>query len=880
LGEGDLETFRTLETLLESMQAWDGLSDVYHEEVKVLEQREPERRGAIWRRIAEIEGQHKNSPDAALEALRQVDAVDPLSCELLHARAELELSLGDNEAYVETRARWCDDPNSSSAAADHRALAQRLDDLGRVSDAAARIERAVSFDAADAEVWVLAAQLREKNDDHTGASQAYVRAAEASGGDEAAVCLGRAAALLEGTERAEACDLLDRAIDLSRRPNLALHARRVAVADALGRHADVLTSALCIQEAAPTQADVPERDELLRCFAAGARSSQTLERSEDAARLWGSVLELESDHEEALVGSAASWLRLESWAPAREALENLLDLPGRDGERAQNLCELGIVLERLHLPSEAADRYRLALDLDPSREVASEGWTRALRDAERLDECFDALLDRADHPGCEALRADRLLQAAEIAIELDRSQEALQHLCSVREARPEDPRAWLRGVELLAGTGDEEAAEAVASEGLERLEDPEARAELALGKGRRLEARGQTRAAAEMYGLAAELDASRVPAALGATRTLLSLGEPERASKILSDFLDASPNDDAGAAATVWLAAGDLRAGPMNDAPGAAEAYRRALELAPELEAARDALAALLVRMPDSRDESLSLHEQILAERPTDLPSLRGLLALAEAEGDSAGVANGLAILTGLGAASPEERERSDGRLKLAVDGATRFEDALWDRARRLLDAGSKLLVRVLDSAAPMEGEPEDSADRFRRAAMDAEAGMTTAGCVALDDAELRELVVALAELASGSDVSATDRAWAAPLADAVGSIARRRLKRGLASNSPSEIAGIDFSAWRRELRRMARARALDATEGDLRAAFVALLSEWRERTVRGLDPESDMTALVGHCPASRALMRDVALSWARSLSLGQSRKGGSRDAA
>ncbi|MEE8473700.1 MAG: tetratricopeptide repeat protein, partial [Myxococcota bacterium] len=47
LGEGDLETFRTLETLLESMQAWDGLSDVYHEEVKVLEQREPERRGAI-----------------------------------------------------------------------------------------------------------------------------------------------------------------------------------------------------------------------------------------------------------------------------------------------------------------------------------------------------------------------------------------------------------------------------------------------------------------------------------------------------------------------------------------------------------------------------------------------------------------------------------------------------------------------------------------------------------------------------------------------------------------------------------------------------------------------------------------------------------------
>ncbi len=156
---------------------------------------------------------------------------------------------------------------------------------------------------------------------------------------------------------------------------------------------------------------------------------------------------------------------------------------------------------------------------------------------------------------------------------------------------------------------------------------------------------------------------------------------------------------------------------------------------------------------------------------------------------------------------------------------------------------------------------------------------MTTAGCAALGDGELRELVVALAELASGSSSPSTDRDWAAPLSDAIGPFARRRLKRALAPNSPSEIAGIDFSAWRGELRRMARAHALDSTGGELRAALVAVVSESRELAARALDPESDLTPLVGHCPASRDLMRDVALSWARSLSPGKSGKGGSRDA-
>jgi len=353
------------------------------------------------------------------------------------------------------------------------------------------------------------------------------------------------------------------------------------------------------------------------------------------------------------------------------------------------------------------------------------------------------------------------------------------------------------------------------------------------------------------------------------------LGEAERATEFLARFLAAFPSVDTYASAPVWLAAGELRAGPLNDPRGAAEAYRRALEVAPDLTLARDALAELLVRLPDSQTEAISLHTRILMDRPTDLRSLRALLALAEARGDAEGVANGLEILTALGAAAPEERERSSGHLRLAVAGAVRFEDELWECARRLLRVGSKTLDRVLEHA-PLESKAAGPATRFRRAAREAESKMTAAGCVRLADMELRDLVLGLAGLAAHSTSPFPDCAWASSLSGALGWFARFRLKRALAPHSPSEIADMDFSAWRGELRRMAHARALDATDGDLSAALMALVSDCRGLEIRGVDRESDLTPLVGDCPAGRNLMRDVALSWANSLSP-TTRKGGFR---
>jgi len=876
LGEEDLESLRMLETLVESAEDWDATLEVYRKEIGYLGQQEPTRRRTLWLRIATIERQHNDATERALKALQQADSLDALTGELLSLRAKLELALDDKQAYARTMARWCDDPTGNVVAADHVKLARLLDELGQHAEAATRIERAVAKDNIDAQVWALAGELREKNNDPGGAQQAYLRAADTSDGDQAAQFLGNAAALLETTDFAGACELLNRAIYLSRRPIPSLHARRIFAAAELGRHDDVLESARCIAELAEAQADLLERDELLNLLVAGARSARTLERAELLAQLCGAVRKLEPDHEEALVGMADAFCELESWEKARLALEQLLSLSGRDAQRTQDLGQLGIVLERLEVPSDAADTYRMALDRDPDFKPAVEGLIRSSRASGRLTECLDALLESASRATSNSLCADGFVQAAEIALELGRPQEAIDHLQAAREADPRDPRAWQREIELLDEAGKTEAADALAAEGLGQLEDSLARAELALRRARKLEADGDTSEAIDLFLLAAELDSNQVPAALGAARTLHSLGEAKQASDFLSHFLATFPNVDTYAAAPVWLAAAQLRAGPMDDPQGAAAAYRRALKVAPDLTLARDELAELLVRLPDSRTEAISLHAQILTDRPADVHSLRALLTLAEAGGDALGVANGLEILTALGVATPEERERSSGNLRLTVAGAARFEEPLWECVGRLLRVGSKALDQILPHAVRSESEPAAPATRFRRAAREAEAKMTAAGCALLDDREFHDLVVGLAGLAARSTIAMPDRVWAASLSGALGWFARFRLKRALARHSPRQIADMDFSAWRNELRRRARAWALDATDGDLSAALVSVVSDDKGPEVRGLDPESDLTPLVGDCLAGRDLMRDVTLSWVRSLS-STTRKGGFR---
>jgi hypothetical protein len=103
-------------------------------------------------------------------------------------------------------------------------------------------------------------------------------------------------------------------------------------------------------------------------------------------------------------------------------------------------------------------------------------------------------------------------------------------------------------------------------------------------------------------------------------------------------------------------------------------------------------------------------------------------------------------------------------------------------------------------------------------------------------------------------------------LARELGRRARRRAQRELDGLDPSEIAEIDFEAWRRELRTLAHTEALDALGGDLRSALVALL-EGVGGAAPEPGPEAELTAAVAGSPAAAALLRRVVLAWLDGLS-------------
>ena len=94
-----------------------------------------------------------------------------------------------------------------------------------------------------------------------------------------------------------------------------------------------------------------------------------------------------------------------------------------------------------------------------------------------------------------------------------------------------------------------------------------------------------------------------------------------------------------------------------------------------------------------------------------------------------------------------------------------------------------------------------------------------------------------------------------------LGRRARRRVQRELDGVDPAEVAEIDFAAWRRELRTLAHAEALDALGGDLRASLVALLDDVAGAPPE-VGPEDDLCAAVAGSPAASALLRRVVLAW------------------
>jgi len=861
----DLESLRSLERLMEAMEDWRGAADLYESEVEMLGDREPERRRDAALRAGEIARDHTGEPERALRAYVAAADLGPLATRHQAELAELYRRNGDEAAFAEAFARWCDDPDSDAGASDRLRLGEVLERLGRDAAALERVEQALAGDSDDPMAWDAAARLRERCGDTGGAATALGRAASRLPDDAAATRLLRAAELVEANDPEEAENLL-RAAARRDPANAAVSAALARVCHALG---DFPEAAAMAERALNLDAASGDLEAALRLETAllGARSTRVRGNQEDAARFYARALAVDPEHPDALAEYGETLAGLGDLAGARAAIETRLGMEADDENEALHLAMLGAALEAAGETEAAAERLEKAIAADPGLDRAHEDLVRLHQNAERIDRGV-ACLERWAESGEPRERAERLLRAAEWEIQSGNRNEAAEgHLRQVLDANPELPRAWELLGTLLWEQGRNEDALDLCTLALEGLADASARGCLALIRGRALEQRGERREAAEAFGIAATENPCCIEGALSKARLLRALGDWRPAAETLREFADRYPGDDATRLADVLQQLGRLLAGPLEDVEGAIAAYRHAVELDPERVDTRAALAEFLSHRAADCDEALSHHRALLESDPTHATSLRVLMRIARERDNPSAVAGGLEVLRALGIASPHEREEEPPGTPPTFAGDRTLVNPVWEKLRLISHEAAREISSALESAelvtAPVA---EDSASAFRSATLAAEAKLTASALLPLTVPELAEVLKLVVALTLDPDEVQGDGRLVNAVSSALRRRTRRRLRRILEDTSLEEVAQVDFGAWRNEVRALAAAVALDETGGDLRTALTVLIGEDSDNASFELPEDADMTPYVAAYSQPRALLRRVVRTWLESL--------------
>lgn len=139
---------------------------------------------------------------------------------------------------------------------------------------------------------------------------------------------------------------------------------------------------------------------------------------------------------------------------------------------------------------------------------------------------------------------------------------------------------------------------------------------------------------------------------------------------------------------------------------------------------------------------------------------------------------------------------------------------------------------------------------------------LTAPGLLPLETEELGELLVFLAALGLEHDEARGSGSTLNAVSAAIGRRARRRLRKALDGSTMEDLRNVDFTAWRRELRVLAAARAVDETGCDLRTALVVLLCEGSERSASEIAETADLTALVAESAEASSFVRRVVRAW------------------
>jgi hypothetical protein len=436
----------------------------------------------------------------------------------------------------------------------------------------------------------------------------------------------------------------------------------------------------------------------------------------------------------------------------------------------------------------------------------------------------------------------------------------------LREAVADDAAlapAWTALATSLWECGDADAALDAARDGLEAVNDSEARATLTLIRARAIEHRGDRADALAAFGEAAIADPTRLEAALSHARLLRGAGEWQGAADALARFAEHPANRGQPALADVLTQLARLRAGPLEDLEGAIASYRSAVDADPERVEARAALAEFLSHRAPDRDEAWQHLHRVLSERPTHTPSLRVALRMLRDEGRTAEAARCAAILTALGESPPDAP--ADAAPTFAT--AQQLDDPLGERIRQIAQIAAEDLGTALETPTFARAETsDDPAVRFRDARMQAEASLTAPALIPLDESTLRETITLVAALALEPEQVHGDGQLVNALSGAIRRRTRKRLQRELRDVSRADVAAFDYGAWRSDVQALAALDAVGSSGCDLRTALLALVETDASHRVGDVPAPADWQALIEADPRARALLRRVVHDWLASI--------------
>ena len=593
----------------------------------------------------------------------------------------------------------------------------------------------------------------------------------------------------------------------------------------------------------------------------GGDAARARDRLSEAAAFYARARDLDPEDPRANGRYGESLMALDDPGRARAALEARLQRGDAYPERARHRALLARCLEADGELEEALASIDDALAEAPWHDDALATSVRLRESLGRIDECVAALEVWARHADRAQLRAERLLRAAEVELTAGgRADAAESHLRAALAANPDLMRAWAMLAEHLLGS--ERAREAI--ETTDRAagfaDDDQDLAALALLQGRAYEALGERMHAAAAFGMATEADPRCTTAALTQARLLRGAGEWRPAADALEDFLSNHPDRDDASLADVHEQLGRLLAGPLEDVNAATLNYRRAIALDPLRLPSRAALAELLSHRPGDRQEAIEQLRLLLAANPTDAVCLRVALRIARANPDGAGVGTGIAVLRGLGLASAYEHDEPHAA---PPPPTPTLRDRHFEQLRCIAQEACEGIAQALEaseSPAPLEADGPEA--RFRAAMLACEGRLTAPALLPRTTREIAEILSMVVRLAVDPDSLHGDGRQVNALAASLRRRERRRLRRWVGETPIQELCGVDFEAWRTEVRALAAAGVIGEGGHDLRIALVALLRENDASLDANLRESADLGPLVAACPIAFALLRRIVCEW------------------